>query len=213
MKRLLETIASIPQFKTLFGPFKTFDDANQRWACYARFDWSLAQLPAINVYEADPEQKTSDNAWLDGSVRIMVFWPALMRRPDLQQIPVLFKGALQNFFGSRYTDALLDPYPTLNLATKVPALNRLGMEMTWSPQVEGNVAGETVPVTILDVKYRIDLRRWQDYLESQDRTQADPFTVSLENWTRLQGEYDGAANGEAQGAAKVLDGFNIPDVP
>jgi hypothetical protein len=219
VRRLLETLAGVKLsngtlfFQQLFGPFKAFDDINQRWSCYSKFDWSLRQLPAISIYEGDPEIKQSDNGFLDGSLRLMVFWPASMRRPDLQQIPVLFKGAMQNFFTSQWCEGLLDPYPTLNLATKVPGLNRLGREITWSPNTEGKLGEDTVPVTILDVKYRIDLRRWNDYLVSQGMTPEDPFEVTLAAWAEISATYQGVVDGDqdpaTQGMQDILDDITL----
>jgi len=215
VKRILEAFAAIPQFQALFGKpsAKGFDDAEQRYACYERFDWSLRQLPAMALYESEPEVKQSDNAFLDGSLRMMVFWPANFRRADLQQIPVAFKGAVLNFFASKYAFALLDPAPGVANATKVPGLNKLGGELTWSPQVEGNVGGEAVPVSIIDVKYRIDLRRWYQYLEEQGYTKDDPFNKTAFPWTRFEGEYDGVTAATAPGEAEIVlaEGFNLPE--
>jgi hypothetical protein len=179
VKRVLEQMATIPVFLKLFGTFQAFDSDQQRWACYPRQDWSLRQLPAIMIYEGNAEDKTSDNAWLNGSLRIMVLWPAGQRRSDWEKVGVAFKGAMQNFFASKYTEELLDRYRTLNLEKKVPGLNLLGKEMTWTPNVNGILEGEAVPATILDVKYRFDLRRWYDYLEEIGYSKADPFKKTI----------------------------------
>lgn len=207
VKRLMETMASIKLFTNLFGPMTAFDFDDQRWSCYARADWSIRDLPAVNIYEGEPEQKTSDNAWLDGSVRIAVYWPPQLRRADYQQFPVLFKGAMQKFFTSKYMYPLLDPHPTVNVETKVPGLNKFGSEISWTPQIEGAVQDTNVPVTILDVKYRIDLRAWYRYLETQDFTKDDPFEATLHDWIRIQGGINGTTDGDAKMA--VSDGFDI----
>src|SRR4051812_4137331 len=54
-------------FIELFGPYKS-GTQQQRWADYSRFDWSIRQLPVINIYEAEPQEKTSSNAWVLGTV-------------------------------------------------------------------------------------------------------------------------------------------------
>lgn len=213
VKRTLEAIAAIQCFQDLFGKLKGFDQAEQRYACYEKFDWSLRALPAVCLFESEPEIKQSDSAFVDGALRMMVFWPASFRRSDKQQIPVAFKGAMQNFFASQFAAALLDPCPGVNTATKVPGLNKLGSELTWQPQVEGNIGNEAVPVTVLDVKYRIDLRRWYQFLEEQGYTQADPFTKTAFSLDRIEGEYDGVTAETPLGDADIVfdEGFNIPE--
>lgn len=215
VKRNLEALAAIPAFQNLFGKLsaKGFDDPLQRYACYERFDWSLRQLPALCLYESDVETKGSDSSFLDGAMRMLVIWPASFRRADLQQIPVAFKGAIQNFYASNYTKVLLDPAPGVNTATKVPGLNKLGSELTWSPQSETNIESTAVPVTVLDVKYRIDLRRWYQFLEEQGYSRGDPFNKTVFPWARFAGEYDGVTPATAPGEADIVfaDGFNLPE--
>jgi len=194
-KTLLQ-LSSIPAFVTLFGPYISDPNGNktsnqQRWADYQRMDWSIRQLPAINVFEAASENKDSDQAFLRGSVQIQVFWPPNMRREDLARVPAAFKGVIQNFFSSDYVGQMLDELYYIHRPMKVYGLNEYGKTLTWSPNVEGIVEDELVPVTILDVQYRIDLRSWYRALEFMGRTKGNPFATTLKPLTNIGGEYDG----------------------
>lgn len=188
-------------FTQLFGAFTPpvpgkDQTANQRWANYCRFDWSIRQLPAINIYEAETEDKTSSNAWLNGTINFMIFWPPNMRRSDWARVPMAFKGALQNFFESKYVRNMLDELYWIQRPEKVPGLNEYGKVMTWSPNVEGIVEQESVPVTLINVKYRLDLRAWYRALEFQARTKDDPFLTPLSPLTEIGGDYQGLRDDE-----------------
>lgn len=176
--KLLMQMASIPGFVKIFGDY-TPGSTNQRWADYARHDWSIRQLPAINVFESKEESKESDNAFLNGSVSFQIFWPANFRRPDSRRVEVAFKGAMENFFSSTYVQTMLDEIYFAVRPQKVHGLNCLGKTLTWSPNTEGSIENELVPVTILDVAYKIDLRAWYRALEFMNRTQGEPFKETL----------------------------------
>lgn len=202
-------------FTQLFGPYTPpkpgqNQTANQRWADYSRYDWSIRQLPAINVYEAETEDKTSSNAWLNGTVNIMVLWGPNMRRSDWARVPMAFKGALQNFFESRYVRDMLDElYWIQRPGIKVPGLNEYGKIMTWSPNVEGIVENESVPVTIMSVKYRLDLRAWYRALEFQSRTKADPYLTPLSPLTKITGDYEGLRDDETTVEVDIPDSIDV----
>lgn len=211
VKRLLEQMAKQPQFKKLFGKYVSQSAENQRWASYPRFDWSLRELPGICVYEKETEEKTSRNGWLIGKLGIQVFWPAAFRRAELSRIPNIFKGALQSFFESDLCDVLLDPHFGLNDTTKVPGLNEFGKEISWTPNVEGIVEGEAVPVMIVDIKYRIDLRAWHRFLEYHNITIEKPFEGTLDDLKVIGGEYDGVTDDPSNVQIKVYDEIIIND--
>jgi hypothetical protein len=60
-------------FTQLFGPYVPGSN-QQRWADYSRFDWNIRQLPVINVFESETQDKTAPNAWINGSISILVLW-------------------------------------------------------------------------------------------------------------------------------------------
>lgn len=184
-------------FTQLFGPYKQ-GNQQQRWADYARYDWSVRQLPAINVYEAEVEDKSSSNAWLNGTLNIMVVWQPNQRRSDLARIQAAFKGVLQNFFESQSVIDMLDEIYFVQRPGKVNGLNELGKVMTWSPNIEGIVEDQLVPITLVGVKYRIDLRSWYRALEFQNRTKLEPYGESLSDLTEINGEYQGVIDDAGQ---------------
>lgn len=188
--KTLSQLASIPAFIKLFGKY-TPSSNQQRWADYQRFDWTVRQLPAINMFEAQTEEKQSDNGYLTGTVSIQVFWPPNQRREDLRQIQTTFKGILENFFASDYVKVMMDELYYIQRPAKVYGLNEYGKSLTWSPNTEGLVENEMVPVTIVDVRYRIDLRAWYRALEFMNRTKGNPFEATLSDLINVGGEYDG----------------------
>lgn len=197
VKKTLQQMARVKQFQEVFGKYVE-GSQQQRWADYQKFDWSIRQLPAINIFEEQSEDKTSSNAWLNGSVQIQVFWPGSFRRSDLTRIPVAFKGALHNFFESVLVTDMLDELYSVERDAKVPGLNEYGKVMIWSPNVEGIVESELVPVTIVNVKYRVDLRSWYRFLEFDNRTKENPFERTLEDLVTIGNEYDGVQGTEPE---------------
>jgi hypothetical protein len=143
------------------------------------------------VYESGSENKEADQGWINGALTIQVFWPASLRREAVARIPRIFTSAIIQFFTSDFAAALLDPHPTVNVATKVPGLNELGKTLTWSPNVEGVVENEMVPVTMVEVRYRVDLRAWYRFLNTDYRTKGNPFVRSLYDLVAVYGVYDG----------------------
>lgn len=195
VQKLLMQMAKVKGFTDLFGPYKDGSD-QQRWANYQRGDWSFRQLPAINIFSSGTEDKESDNAYLNGTVSIQVYWPAKLRRSDLTNVPLAFKGAMENFFSSDYTEKMLDEIYYIQRPEKVAGLNRIGKEMTWTPNTEGFIESEMVPVTIIDVRYRIDLRSWYRALEFQDRSKDEPFSKTLSDLAEIFNTYQGVDEAE-----------------
>lgn len=200
VRKTLMQMAKVEGYRESFGPLKLpeSDEApleqNQRWADYARSDWSIRQLPVINVYEADVDTTTSDQGWITGAVNMMVLWPPSFRRSDLARVPAAFVRSMQNFFASELVTKMLDEIYWHTRPEKVPALNEYGKELTWTPNVEGMVESELVPVTMVTAKYRCDRRAWYRWLEFQDRTKAKPFEKTLHDLTTIQGVYVGVTD-------------------
>ena len=200
-KTLLQ-LSKVEGFVTLFGPYKASTDGlkntdNQRWADYQRMDWSTRQLPCVNIFESQTEAKDSDNAFLRGNISIQIFWPASFRRSDLARIPGSFKGVLQNFFSSDYVKNMLDEHYSIERVEKVPGLNEYGKQLNWSPNVEGIIENDLVPVTMLEIPYRIDLRSWYRELEKQCRTKGEPFKKVLEPLGQIDFGIEGVDNKDA----------------
>lgn len=207
-------MAAIPNdtsnpFIELFGPF-TPGSQQQRWSDYSRFDWSIRQLPVINVYESESQDKTSSNAWVNGSIAIMVLWAPNQRRSDLARVQMAFNGALQNFYESRHVRDMLDELYWIERPAKVPGLNEYGKIMTWMPNIEGLVEDQMVPVTLINVKYRLDLRAWYRALVYEGRTKAEPYVNTLPNLVQIGGGYAGVINDDGTGVEVILnDEINV----
>ena len=132
-------------FVQLFGPYTKGSD-QQRWANYDRRDWSIRQFPVINVYEAESQDKTSSNAWVNGTVAMLVCWPSSQRRSDLSRVQMAFQGALLDFFESQEATDMLDELYFIKRDAKVNGLNEYGKIITWTPNVEGIIENEEVPI-------------------------------------------------------------------
>lgn len=203
--KLIQQMASVRGFTDIFGPYSFEKGALQRWADYQRFDWSIRQLPAINVFEGNPELKDSDQAFLNGSITIQVFWPPNFRRPDNRRVEAAFKGTIENFFSSKFASDMLDELYWIARPMKVYGLNQLGKSLTWTPNAEGVVESQLVPVSIFDIPYRIDLRAWYRALEFQGRTKDNPFERTLEDLVSIDGEIDGVKNKDPEQVEIVIE--------
>ena len=209
ISKLMVQMAKIPGFVKIFGPYKSQSlkgDNDQRWADYQRMDWSIRHLPAINIFESQTESKESDNAFLNGTLSIQIYWPANFRRADSRRVEVAFKGAMENLFSSTYINKMLDEHFSIQRPEKVHGLNQLGKELTWTPNVESLVEDQLVPVTILDVRYRIDLRAWYRAMEYMNRTKDEPFKETLEDLILI-----GGLDSVYQGLDNDLIKIEIPD--
>jgi hypothetical protein len=202
--------AQVFPFQVLFGPYTPGTEL-QRWADYERMDWSIRQLPAINVFEGETEDKTSDEGWLNGTIKFQAIWPPNQRRSDIARVTQAFKGILQNFFNSDYARVMLDELYYIQRNNKVPALNEYGKVMTWSPNVQALIETELCPVTIVDVKYRLDLRSWNRALHYMNRTKAQPFQTPLVDLLGFDLTINGVVdtNDPATVAVSVKESINV----
>ena len=206
--KTLMQMAQVPAFISLFGPYAPESD-QQRWADYNRFDWNIRQLPAINVYEAAEETKDSDQAFLRGSINFQVYWPPSARRGDSRRYEATFKGIIQNFFASQFVDTMLDELYFIQRPEKVYGLNEYGKTMDWSPNTEGILGNELVPVTMISVQYRIDLRSWYRALEFMDRTKDQPFQATLSDLKVIGGVYAGEEPNDPTIYVEVPDEIDV----
>ena len=206
--KTLYQLLKIPNFTKLFGSFSDVV-TQQRIADYPRFDWSLRQLPALNLFEAGDEAKDSDNAFLNGTITLQVFWPPNMRRPDFRRVEVAFKGVIENFFASDYVRTMMDELYFIERPEKVYGLNEYGKKMNWSPNTEGIIESEAVPVTNLTISYRIDLRAWYRALEYMNRTKAQPFLATLDDLVGLGNDLDSGYYGVYNNEVEIFIPENI----
>lgn len=180
VRRLIAQMAKEKGFVALFGEHKGAENDSQRWAEYQRFDWAIRQLPAISIYEDGSEVKTADSGWVTGALKLTVHWPPRLHRRFAARLPNTFYAALMQWFRSQAAFQLLDSRANEDRSIIVPGLNQLGFEMTDIKQIEGIVDVEAVPVSLIDIRYRLDLRAWDRWLVEEDcREVATPFVKDL----------------------------------
>jgi hypothetical protein len=163
-----EQIALVPQFKLIFGEF--IDP-------YMRRDYPDRNLPVIRIYN-ETFSKESDDSWIDGDLKLDVIFPPSIRRRELQQLQDTISSALiQQFRRTDFFNAVSEDVPGLNWLGKVFSADKT-MGFEWNDEL-------VVPLTQITLNFRIDLRAWDAYLESTNRTKQDPFQYTLANLERI----------------------------
>lgn len=165
-----ELIAKEPTFAAVFGK-DVYD--------YRRTDLAFRNLPALLVYTDGYE--TQSQTWdMDGTITLDVVFPAELRRGQLQRFPDMLAAAMtQQFRRPKFFNAV---------RTKVPALTRLGRTQNVDKTGVAVLPDEEkkeVPVLSIVCDFRIDLNKWDQWLEQDCRTTDDPFVRTLYELRRL----------------------------
>lgn len=185
-KTLASEIKKIPQMTKIFGEF--IDP-------YKRMDYQLTNLPALRIY-SDGFVKQFESWFIDGDLTMDIIWPASLRRVEHQQLQDTMAAAFVQMFRSRKFFCDLSeiigeedtPETTGFRTLGVPGLNQLGKRITVDKSLGFEITEEeTVPLTQIEVNFRVDLRVWDKYLEENDRTLDDPFEQTLGNLEQLIG--------------------------
>lgn len=189
---LVETVAAQlalePTFRIIFGEF--IDG-------YMRQDYGMRNLPALRIYNDDGE-KTAESWFIDGTVTIDAIFPASIRRKETQSLPAMTIAAIMQQFRR--------PTFFATIGKAVPGLNRLGRTVKYDSSMAFKIGDDLCPLTQLKLDFRIDLRQWDRFLESDNRTKDDPFIRTLEDLRRI------VVKTQAQdddGTTKVTDTFNV----
>lgn len=164
VKSVAAMFAAVPQFRKIFG---------ESMDTYQRVDYPLRGLPALRVYSIR-YTKLHESHYIAGTVNLDVVFPADLRREELQLFQDTLSAAiLQQLRREEWFVTLQTQVPGLNEFGKVLDVDKdLGLKFA---QAEGSV----LPLTQLSANFRIDLKQWDAYLESQGRTLNDPFEVTL----------------------------------
>lgn len=154
-----------------FALFNEFIDG------YKRMDYQMRNLPAIRIYN-DHFNKTSESWFITGMIKVDLIFPATIRRRETQQIPDTICAALiQQFRRDSFFIAIGNTVPGLNeLGRTVDCDKSLAFE--WGED-------ELVPLIQTLINFKIDLRQWDDYIESDYRTKDDPFSRPLGDLTSI----------------------------
>lgn len=165
VKQLVQAIAKEPHWAKLFG-----ESIEQ----YDREDFSMRELPALRVYNFT-YTKEHESHYIVGDVFLDVILPPFIRRDQLEDVQSQIASALlQQFRRQPFFYALQQVVPGLNELGKVFSVDKtLGFQ--------NSTMEDECPVTHITANFRIDLKDWDEYLESQGRTKEDPFDVTLEN--------------------------------
>lgn len=164
-KSVALAIKNEEHFKVLFGD--SVED-------YDREDFSIRELPACRVY-AYRYTKEHESHYINGELFLDVILPPLVRRADTEEIQSRISSALlQQFRRPSFFAAMQSAVPGLNELGKVFSVDKsLGYQNT-------NDDAEC-PLTHMTLNFRLDLKVWDAYLESQGRTKDEPFQKTLEN--------------------------------
>ncbi len=137
---------------------------------YKRMDYSMRSLPAMRIYN-NGFQKDFESWFVVGDLIVDLIFPANIRRKETQQLPDTITAALLQQF--RRDSFFID------LCTVTPGLNELGKRVVVDKSLAFEWENNLVPLTQVMLNFRIDLRAWDDYMESDDRTKDEPFTRPL----------------------------------
>lgn len=178
VKGICNEIAKVPQFKKIFG---------ESIEPYDREDFAFSALPALRVYNLQ-FIKEQESHYINGRVYADVIFPASLRRGETEELQNIVASALlQQFRRPGFFAALREVVPGLNELGKVFEVDKtMGLKTSdWDG---------VAPMTQTTLNFRIDLKEWDSYLESQGRTKADPFEQTLLDLERIVSEIDGIKN-------------------
>lgn len=167
-----------PKWKAVFG-----DSID----AYKRMDYSLRQLPALRVYN-EGVQKPDESWFVNGVLTMDLILPAAIRRTELQKLPsTLTMALLQQFRRTTFFNKVSD---------RVPGLNELGRSFSTDLSLAFEMGETLVPLTQMDVNFKIDLRVWDEYAESDNRTKDRPFERTLGDLKKIITTIEGLRNEE-----------------
>lgn len=171
---------------------------------YRREDYSERELPALRIYN-ERGTKEFDSWFIEGDLMIDLILPASIRRIETQQIPDSLVSALiqqfrrPNFFKTLYGI--------------VPGLNELGRRVTYDKSLGFQWTDTVVPLTQITVNFRIDLREWDEYLESTNRTKDDPFDPVITDLTKIASVLQGLQSSEQEDPDVEISTEQKPGIP
>lgn len=155
---------------------------------YKRMDYPFRALPALRIYNND-YSKQFESWFVEGDLTCDLIFPASIRRKETEQLPDSITAALlQQFRRPGFFDALCD---------KVPGLNELGKRFSVDKSLAFEFGEELVPLTQMTVNFRIDLRKWDEYLESDNRTKDEPFSRPLGDLEQIVATIQGLRDDES----------------
>lgn len=163
VKVIKEKLALVPQFAALFG--EAIDS-------YHRNDYGVREFPALRIY--NEEYKKDYESWfIEGNFIMDVILPPALRRNLIQDFQDTIASALLQQFRR--------PGFFATVGAEVPGLNELGKSFSVSKSLSFVYDEKYCPALQITANFKIDLRAWDNYLESQYLTKEDPFAATLED--------------------------------
>lgn len=173
VKAISTELLKVTQFVEIFG--ENIDP-------YKRMDYGYRNLPALRIYN-DAILKEFDSWFITGDIKADLIFPASLRRNETQQFQDTVSHALlQQFRRTNFFNAVTEA---------VPGLNELGKRFEVNKQLGFEWQDEVVPLTQITLNFRLDLRIWDEYLVSDNRTKEDPFERTLADLKRIVAEFQG----------------------
>jgi hypothetical protein len=166
-------IGAFPAWKTFFGEYVD---------PYKRMDYPVRALPALRIYN-NTFQKDYESWFVEGDILLDAIFPASIRRTETQQLPDTITNALLQQFRS--------PEMFEAMCAVIPGLNELGKRFSADKSLAFEWGEELVPLTQMNLNFKIDLRAWDLYLESDNRTKEKPFERTLGDLEKLFTTIDG----------------------
>lgn len=160
-KKIKDLIKQEPKWVQMFG--ENIDS-------YERMDYPIRSLPAFRVFSTNYRKETESH-YIVGEVQIDVILPPFLRRDELQIV--------QDLFGSAFMQQFRRPTFFAALRNVLPSLNELGKTFEIDKSLGMTFDEEILPITRMTANFRLDLKMWDDYLMSDNRTKEDPFTRTL----------------------------------
>lgn len=139
---------------------------------YKRMDYPIRAFPALRIF-SDRLNKDDESWFVTGNLTMDIILPASLRRKELQQLPDTISAALlQQFRRTSFFNAV---------SARVPGLNELGKRFEVEKEIGFQMADdeEICPLVRITANFRLDLRVWDDYLTSDNRTKDDPYERTL----------------------------------
>jgi hypothetical protein len=171
--------------------------ADSRWKAffgdamdgYKRMDYQIRNFPALRVF-CEGFRKDYESWFVEGDLKIQAIFPPSIRRVETQRIPETVASALlQQFRRATFFEAV---------GAVVKGLNELGKRFEVDNALGFMAAddSEPAPLSQITVNFRIDLREWDLYLESDGRTKEQPFERTLGDLKRIKGVIEGLNDDE-----------------
>lgn len=171
VQTMKEELLKIRQWKDFWASIDT----------YMRMDYGMRALPALRMY-TEYYTKEWDSWWVNGTIIAEFIWPPNLRRDQLEQYTSTVAAAfLQQFRSLEFLE---------NVFKKVPGLNELGKTFTVQKGLGFEWGENIVPLTRIELNFRLDLAVWDEFLESDNRTKDKPFQRTLGDLKRIRTEIE-----------------------